>query len=76
MFISCYGNWLNILNDDVAISKNKNPIIKMTADDVLNNPENVTYIVTSSKTKQMNKVAHYVRNADKRNIFSKGNTSN
>ena len=48
----------------------------MTPVDASNNPDKVRYIIsTSTKIKPKLKVDDYVRNADKRNIFSKGYTS-
>ena len=49
----------------------------MTPVDTSNNPDKVRYIIsTSIKIKPKLKVGDYVRNADKRYIFSKGYTSN
>ena len=58
--------------------------IIMTTFNVSNNPDKIRYIrepasqiiSTSSKIEPKFKVSDYVRNADKRNIFSKGYTSN
>ena len=41
-----------------------------------NNPDKVRYYVKSTKATPKIKIGDYVRNADKRNIFSKGYTSN
>ena len=48
----------------------------MTPVDASNNPDKVKYYVKSTKIKPKLKVVDYVRNAEKRNIFSKGYTSN
>ena len=81
MFMNGDGNWANILNDAV-ITYNNNTIstINMTPVVDSNNPEKFRYIMsTSTKIKPKGKpgyaqliVGDYVRNADKRNIFSKG----
>ena len=77
MFINGDGNWVNILNDAViTYNKNIHYTINMTPVDASNNPDKVKYYVNSTKATPKLKVGDYVRNADKRNIFSKGNTSN
>ena len=92
MFINGDGNWVNILNDAVIkYNNNIHSTINMTSVDASNNPDKVRYIrepasqITSTSTKfkpkgkpgyAQFKVGDYVRNADKRNIFSKGYTSN
>ena len=85
MFINCDGKWVNILNDAVlTYNKNIHSTINMTPVDASNNPDKVRYIrepasqiiSTSTKIEPKLKVGDYVRNADKRNIFSKGYTSN
>ena len=48
----------------------------MTTVDVSNNPVKIKYYVKSTKATPKAKVGDYVRNADKRNIFSIGYTSN
>ena len=48
----------------------------MTSVDASNNPDKVRYYVKSTKATPKFKIGDYVRNADKRNIFSKGYTSN
>ena len=48
----------------------------MTTVDASNNPDKVKYYVKSTKATPKLKVGDYVRNADKRNIFSKGYNSN
>ena len=50
--------------------------INMTPVDASNNLDKVRYYVKSIKAKLKFQVGDYVRNADKRNIFSKGYTSN
>ena len=77
MFINGDGNWVNILNDAViTYSNNIHSIINMTPVDASNNPDKVKYYVNSTKAIPKRKVGDYVRNADKRNIFSKSYTSN
>ena len=78
MFINGDGNWVNILNDAViTYNNNIHSTINMTpAVDASNNPDKVRYYVKSSKATPKLKVGDYVRNADKRNIFSMGYTSN
>ena len=77
MFVNGDGNWVNILNDAV-ITYNNNiySTINMTPVDASRNPDKVKYYVKSTKATPKLKVGDYVRNADKRNIFSKGYTSN
>ena len=77
MFINGDGNWANIINDAVVTYNNKNySKIKMTPVDASNNFDNVKYHVKSTKASPKLKVGDYVRNADKRNIFSKGYSFN
>ena len=80
MFINGDGNWVNILNDAV-ITYNNN--INMTPVDASNNPDKVKYTFSFKNIKGKPgyaqpklKVGDYVRNVDKRKIFSKGYTSN
>ena len=78
MFINGDGNWVNILNDAViTYNNNIHSTINMTPVDASNKPDKVRYIIsTSTKIEPKFKVSDYVRKADKRNIFSKGYTSN
>ena len=77
MFINGDGNWVNILNDAViAYNNNIHSTINVTPFDASNNPDKVKYYVKSTKATPKPKVGDYVRNADKRKIFSKGYTSN
>ena len=77
MFINGDGNWVNILNDaDITYNDNTQSTVNMTPVDASNNPDKVRYYVKSTKATPKLKVGNYVRNADKRNIFSKGYTSN
>ena len=84
MFINEDGNWVKILNDAVVTYyKNIHSAINMTTVGASNNPDKVKYYVKSIKTTPKGKPGYaqlklddYVRNADKRNIFSKGYTSN
>ena len=76
MFINGGGNWVNKLNDAVVTYNNNiHSTINMTPVDASNNPDKVKYYVKSTKATPKLKVGDYVRNADKRNIFSKGYTS-
>ena len=73
MFFNGDGNWVNILNDAVITSNNNiHSTINMT---YINMTINMTYVKSTKATPNL-KVGDYVRNADKRNIFSKGYTSN
>ena len=85
MFINGDGNWVNILNDAViTYNSNIHSTINMTPVDASNNADKVRYIrehasqirSTSTKIEPKFKVGDYVRNADRRNSFSKGHTSN
>ena len=77
MFINGDGNWVNILNDTVVTYNNKiHSTINMTPVDASNNPDKVKYTFSFKNIKPKLKVVDYVRNAEKRNIFSKGYTSN
>ena len=77
MFINCYANWVNILNDAVVTYNNNiHSKINMTPVDASNNPDKVKNSFSFKNIKPKPKVGDYVRNADKRNIFSKGYTSN
>ena len=77
MFINGDGNWLNVLNDAVkTYNNNIHSTINMTPVGASNNPDEVKYYVKSTKATPIFAVGDYVRNADKRNIFSKGYTSN
>ena len=76
IFINGDGNWVNILNDAVITYNNNNhSTIYITPVDASNNPDNVKYTFSFKKIKPKLKVGDYVRNADKRIIFSKGYTS-
>ena len=77
MFINGDGNWVNILSDAViTYKKNILSTIIMTPVDASNNPDKVRYSFNFKNKKPKLKVGDYVRKADKRNIFSKGYTSN
>ena len=77
MFINSDGNWVNILIDAVVTNNNNfHSTINMTTVDASNNPDKVKYTFSFKNIKPKRKVGDYVRNADKRNIFSKGYTSN
>ena len=77
MFINGNGNWVNILNDAVVTYNNNiHSTINMTPVDASNNPDKVKYTFSFKNIKPKHKVGDYVRNADKRNIFSKLYTSN
>ena len=78
MFINGDVYWVNILNDAVVTyNNNVHSTISMTPVDASINRDEIRYIIsTSSKIKPKLKVGDYVSNADKRNIFSKGYSSN
>ena len=84
MFINGDGNWVNILNDAVVTYNNNiHSTINMTPVEASNKPDKVKYYISetasqinSTKATPKFKVGDYVRNVDKRNIFSKGYTSN
>ena len=76
MFINGDGKWVNILNDEViTYNNNIHSTINMTPVDASNYPDKVKYTFSFKIIKPNFKVSDYVRNADKRNIFSKGYTS-
>ena len=76
MFINGDGNWVDRLNDAVVTyNNNKHTKINMTPVNASNNPDKVRYYVKSTKFEPKLKVGDSVRNANKRNIFSKGYTS-
>ena len=76
MFINGDGNWVNILNDSVVTYNNNiHSTINMTPVDASNNPDKVKYTFSFKNIKPKLKVGDYVRNADKRNMFSIGHTS-
>ena len=77
MFINGDGNWVNILNDAVVTYNNNiHSTINMTPVDASNNPDKVKYTFSFKNIKPKLKVGDYVGRVDKRNIFSKGYTSN
>ena len=78
MFINGDGNWVKLLPGVLKIHNNKyHSTIKMTPTQASKNPESVTYEIESNpKMEARFKVGDYVRNADKRNVFSKDYTSN
>ena len=77
MFINGDGNWVNIINDAVVTYNNKiHSIINKAPVDASNNPDKVIYSFVYRNIKPKLKVGDCVRNADKRNIFSKEYTSN
>ena len=77
MFINGDGNWVNILNDAVVTYNNNiHSTINMTPVDASNNPDKVKNTFSFKNIKGKLNVGDYVRNVDKRNIFSKGYTSN
>ena len=77
MFINGDGNCVNILKDAVVkYNNNIHSTINMTPVGASNNPDKIKYYVNSTKATPKFKVGDYVRNVDKRNIFSKGYTSN
>ena len=77
MFINGDGNWVNILNGAViTYNKNIHSPINMTPVDASNNLDKVRHYVKSTKATPKFNVGDYVRNAGKRDIFSKGYTFN
>ena len=77
MFINGDGNWVNIPNDAVVTYNNNiHSTIKVTPIDASINPDKVKYTFSFKNIKPKLKVGDYVRNAEKRNIVSKGYTSN
>ena len=71
-FINGDGNWVYILNDaGKTYNNNSHSTINLTPVDDSINPDKVNYIFNFKKIKPKPKVGDYVRNADKRNIFSK-----
>ena len=84
MFINGNGNLVNLLNDAVVTYNNNiHSTINMTPVDASNNPDKVKYTFSFKSVKGKAgyaqpklKVGDYVRNVYKRNIFSKGYTSN
>ena len=71
------GNWINILNDAVVTHNNNiHSTINLTPVDASNNPYKVKYTFSFKNIKPKLNVGDYVRIVDKRNIFSKGYTSN
>ena len=84
MFVNGNGNWVKILNHAVVTYNNNiHSTINMTPVDASNNPDKVKYTFSFKNIKGKPGYAHpklnvgdYVRNVDKRNIFSKGYTSN
>ena len=84
MFINGDGNWVNIFNDAVVTYNNNiHSTINMTPVDASNNTDQVNYYISetafqinSTEATPKVKVGDYVRNVDKRNIFSKGYISN
>ena len=77
MFINGDGNWVNILNDAVVTYNNIiHSTFNMTPVDASDNPDKVNYTFSFKNIKPKLNVGDYLRNVDKRNIFSKGYTSN
>ena len=77
MFIKGDGNWVDFLkNAVITYTNNIHSTINITPVDASNNLEKVNYYVKSTKATPKLKIGDNVRNADKRNIFSKGHTSN
>ena len=74
MFINGNGNWVNILNDAViTYNNNIHSTINTTPVDASNISDKVRYNISiSTKIEPKFEVGDYVRNADKRNLFSKG----
>ena len=76
MFINGDGNWVSIINDAlVTYNNNIHSTINMTPVNASNNPDKVRYSFYFKNIKPKLKVGDYVRNANKRNFFTKGYTS-
>ena len=72
MFINGYDNWVKILNDALITDNNDiHSTINMTLVLASNNPDKIRYSFNFKKIKPKLTVGNFVRNADKRNIFSK-----
>ena len=73
MFTIGDGNLLTVLNIGFITYKNNNKHSKTNISpvDATNNPEKDRYIATTTKSLPRLKVFAYVRNPNKRNIFSK-----
>ena len=77
MFINGDGNWGNILNDFVVTNNNNiHSTINMQPVYASKNLDKVRNTISFKNIKPKFIVVDYVRKADKRNIFSKGYTSN
>ena len=77
MFINGDVNLVKLLNDAVVTYNNIiHSTINMTPVDASNNPDKVKYTFSFKNIKPKLNVGDSVRNVDKRNIFSKGYTSN
>ena len=77
MFVNGDGNWVNTLFDsEITYNNNHHSTINMTPVDASNNPNKDKHTFSLKNNIPKLKVVDYVRNADKRNIFSKGYTSN
>ena len=66
----------NKFNNKINIINNIHSTINITPVDASNNPDKVKYTFSFKNIKPKVKIGDYVGNADKRNIFSKGYTSN
>ena len=76
VFTNGDGNCVNKLNDAViTYNNNIHSTINMTPVDAFNDPDKVRYSIYFKSIIPKLKVGDYDRNADKRNIFSKGYTS-
>ena len=76
-FINGDGNRVDFLNEAVITCNNKiHSTTNMTFVNISNNPDKVKYTFSFKNIEPKHKVGDYVRNSDKRNIFSKGYTSN
>ena len=79
-FIYGDGNWVSLLNDAaVTYNNNKHITVNMSPVDASDHQENLNTHSVSRMINPSSKVGDnvdYVRNTDKRNIFSKGGTPN
>ena len=77
MIINGDGNWVDILKDAlITYNNNIHATINMTPVDASNSSDKIKNTFNFKNIKPKLKVGDYVRNAEKRNIFSKGYTSN
>ena len=72
MFRKGHGIWVNLLNDALVTHDiNMQSTINLSPADASNQPDKVKYNFGFRNVKIKHKIIVYVRNADKRKIFSK-----